>query len=73
MRVNETTDRPDQSVDFATLFETTTGQSTTTEHQQTDVSVRIDERGEESVIARSLDTTATVAGFDDVIDDPETR
>jgi hypothetical protein len=65
------TDRPDRSTHFATLFETTTGQSTLTEQQQIEIPVRYDEHGEETDIADYLDTTATAQGFDDVIEEPE--
>jgi len=65
-------DHPDRSTDFATLFETVTGQSTLTEHQQIDIPVRYDEHRKETDIADYLNTTATAQGFDDVIEVPET-
>lgn len=66
------TDHPDQNTHFATLFETITGQSTLTEHQQIEIPVRYGEHREETDISDYLDTTATVQGLDDVIEGPET-
>jgi hypothetical protein len=66
-------DQPDRGAHFATLFETITGQSTLTEQQQIEIPVRYDEDREETHISDYLDTTATAKGFDDVIDEPETR
>ena len=63
--------RSDRTTDFAVLFETITGQSTITEHQRTEIPVRLDDQNEESAIAEYVDATATAPGFDDVIDDPE--
>jgi hypothetical protein len=65
------TERPDRSTDFATLFETITGQSTVTERQQIEIPVRCDEHGEEAATVDYLETTATAQGFDDVIEEPE--
>jgi hypothetical protein len=65
-------DRPERTTHYATLFETITGQTTITERQQTDISVRIDDPGEESTIADYVSTTATDPGFEDVIENPET-
>lgn len=65
-------DQPERSTHFATLFETITGQSTLTEQQQIEVTVRYDEHREKIDISDYLDTTATAQGFDDVIDEPET-
>lgn len=63
--------RSDRTTDFAVLFETITGQSTITEHQRTEIPVRLDAQNEESAVAEYVDATATAPGFDDVIDDPE--
>jgi len=52
-------DRPGRS----THFETITGQSTVTDHQQIDIPVRYDDRREETDISDSLDTTAKARGF----------
>lgn len=57
---------------FATLFETITGQSTITEQQQIEVTVRYDERSDETAISEYLDTRATAQGFEDVIEESET-
>lgn len=65
-------EQPTQHPHFASLFEDITGQSTLTEHQQTDITVRIADGRTEGDIEQYVDSAATADGFDDVIDDPET-
>lgn len=56
---------------YADLFERVAGQSTVTDAQHRAVEQRVDERGEERAVATYVATTATVQGFEDVIDAPE--
>lgn len=53
------------STDFAALFEDVTGQSTVTDHQQTDLTVRLDDREEADLTPDRVDAT-TAHDFDDV-------
>lgn len=66
-------ERSNRTAHFAALFESITGQTTITELQQFDISVRLDENGAESNVSDYIETTATADGLEDVIDEPETR
>jgi hypothetical protein len=70
--MRDMSDRSDRTAHFATLFESITGQTTITEHQRSDIQVRIDDTRSERSIAEYIETAATADGFDDVIDEPET-
>lgn len=58
---------------YASLFESITGETTITEPQQTEIPVRLDEYAEEQSISTFVTVTSKNDGLADAIEQPETK